>query len=558
MSEKKSNLNFQELLLAHLDGSITPEQQQELKCLLREDADMRKYYTECIILYASLKRYCSASLPVDQMNQDEILDAQTWEILARMEDSGVAIEIPKEQPQQELIQKVEHPNTKRNANKTSRIIGLLSIAAMLLFIMTVQFLPSRAPKPVASLVRSFNAVWSNSDGLMEKGTRLWNDDQRYCLDQGLAEIVFDNGVKVLIEAPSEFRFLDENEMEFKGSLTARVPNSAHGFTVNTDNSKVVDLGTEFGLRAMDESKTEVYVTKGIVEIRSTGTSRKSRIRQLVRAGEGYAINKLGIISKISFRKNVFSWKRPSPYERAVYKTDPLCYWRFDRDQQSLLRDEMNPRVNDQYRLFGSPGYSDGPDLGGGKNFALRLTGREEDYAILRDFTNEADNADGFAIAMWVRPEKAYSAFKNNIIMRYKAVNIEGVGGSQMNLGFDDKNRFYFHTFSNNDTVPKERGGRISIRSNPAAVNKWHHVVVTYTKNDQVSIYVNGQLQATEELLGSFKPAANTQWCLGSAHIESQYSKSHTSFTGSIDEICHYGRELSAEEVRTLYEAVGQK
>ena len=88
------------------------------------------------------------------------------------------------------------------------------------------------------------------------------------------------------------------------------------------------------------------------------------------------------------------------------------------------------------------------------------------------------------------------------------------------------------------------------------MDSWCHVVVTYTNKRQVNLYVNGQLQASEELQGAvkalrdFSKEEKLEWRIGSNMIASV-----NSFRGSVDEISQYNRELSADEVRILYEAV---
>lgn len=589
MEDMRNYILLSELIQRELDGVLSDEQVASLHEMLTKDPEAFEYYIEtiltisllhepqgsCIELNNSLKfsenpedSQFDGDLPMDSNVSLEGVDIQdvlsdkkeaavagyddsadraakeAMHQLADCEENAVAVEIPKEQPQQELIQKVEHIKIERNVSKTSRTIGLLSVAAMLLLIIIIRFLPSNAPKPVASFVRGFNTRWSNSDELMEDGARLWNDGQWYCLDQGLAEIVFDSGAKVLIEAPSEFQVLNENEMDLEGTLTAEVPNSAHGFTVNTGNSKVVDLGTEFGIKTSDVNGTEVHVKKGKIEIAEMVSGRKNPLFTLVESGQGCRVSLSGKLSKVSFKKNKFCWDASNPYEQAVQKTKPLYYWRFDWDRDGLLRDEIDSSLNNEYKLFGSLVYSDGPDLGSGKNVALRLTGRQEDYAVLRGCTNEADNADSFTIITWVRPEKADSASKNNIIMRLRRTSgkFRGRGRS---LGLDDKNQFWFY-FTLMDEQAESQGQR-AVRSNPVSINTWHHVAITYTKNNQINLYVDGRLQASERIVGTISLATkDMQWCVGAA-----YSETRTSFEGTIDEICHYDRELSAEEVRML-------
>ncbi len=497
-----------------------------------------------------------------EMAQD-MLEILEWE------ETSPAVEVPKEEIAEETDPVIHPARKKRPVSKFQIFTLVTGAAAMIFFALFIKFAPVPLPSiEVATLVDQMNVQWGDSAVDLENGERLLSNDYPLNLEKGLVSIAYDQGVDVVVEGPALFEIERSGVFLEYGRLYSQVSETGTGFTVNTSTSQFVDMGTEFGVKAEIDGSSELHVTKGKVQL-FAGAKGKSKISRMVTENKAVQYNaKSGLVKDIRVKKNAFVrkinsafnqvWMGPSPYERAVLKTGPSYYWRFDGDQQGLLRDELNPRSNDEYKLFGSLSYSDGPDLGAGKNVALRLTGSEDDYAILREVTDETDNADGFSIAMWIRPEKVDSDFRKNVIMRFKAVGIDGVG-ARRSLGFDDENRFYFNALSNEDAVQKEYRERISIRSNPVAVNTWHHLVVTHTSGDRVNLYVDGELQATQEILSSLEPAnENSQWCVGSATIESEYSESHTSFEGSIDEISHYDRELSAEEVEMLQAAVGQK
>ena len=52
----------------------------------------------------------------------------------------------------------------------------------------------------------------------------------------------------------------------EGTVTAEVPEPAHGFTIDTPDIKVVDLGTKFGVTAGSTGNSQVRVFEGEVEI----------------------------------------------------------------------------------------------------------------------------------------------------------------------------------------------------------------------------------------------------------------------------------------------------
>jgi streptogramin lyase/ferric-dicitrate binding protein FerR (iron transport regulator) len=139
---------------------------------------------------------------------------------------------------------------------------------------------------VARLTRSAGATWAQQDVPVE-GTDL-KAGQELSLEQGVAEITFTTGVKVILEGPAEFELGTQSKIENPkskianscsltlGKLFASVPTQAHGFTVQTPTLQIVDLGTEFGVQVRTESDpivggsavptTEVVVVQGEVQI----------------------------------------------------------------------------------------------------------------------------------------------------------------------------------------------------------------------------------------------------------------------------------------------------
>ena len=109
------------------------------------------------------------------------------------------------------------------------------------------------------------------------------------IESGLLELTYANGVNVLLEGPARYEITGENSgaLEF-GNLVAEVPPGAEGFTIDYAGDRVVDHGTQFGLRLpKDTGIPEVAVFRGEVDVfhgsRSiparltpSGASRQSR------------------------------------------------------------------------------------------------------------------------------------------------------------------------------------------------------------------------------------------------------------------------------------------
>ena len=104
------------------------------------------------------------------------------------------------------------------------------------------------------------------------------------LHQGFAEIVFKKGARVLLQAPCRVRLRSPNKMDLdEGTLTAKVPPEAVGFSVKTPMTTVVDFGTEFGVTANTAQGSEVHVFDGQV-----GVGQSSRRGELEHLAQGQA------------------------------------------------------------------------------------------------------------------------------------------------------------------------------------------------------------------------------------------------------------------------------
>jgi PKD repeat protein len=84
-----------------------------------------------------------------------------------------------------------------------------------------------------------------------------------------------------------------------------------------------------------------------------------------------------------------------------------------------------------------------------------------------------------------------------------------------------------------------------------AIGSWYHVVF-YISNTQIKLYVNGVLEGSSVHTTPFDYQPGKEVFLGGTH-ESNFN---LPFKGKMDEIRFYNRELTAQEVSTLYNSGG--
>ena len=117
---------------------------------------------------------------------------------------------------------------------------------------------------VAWLVNAQDCLWAG----VESATpgRDMRAGKTLRLERGLAEIEFDRGARLILQGPATLELVSGNAARLlRGAMTAHVPPKARGFTIESPQGKVIDLGTEFGLSIDGRGGTSVRVFEGTVE-----------------------------------------------------------------------------------------------------------------------------------------------------------------------------------------------------------------------------------------------------------------------------------------------------
>ena len=123
---------------------------------------------------------------------------------------------------------------------------------------------SAAGGNVAWLVNAQDCLWAGGESATPG--RDMRAGKTLRLERGLAEIEFDRGARLILQGPATLELVSGNGARLlSGVMTAHVPPRARGFTIESPQGKVVDLGTEFGLAVDDRGGTMVRVFEGTVE-----------------------------------------------------------------------------------------------------------------------------------------------------------------------------------------------------------------------------------------------------------------------------------------------------
>lgn len=155
-----------------------------------------------------------------------------------------------------------------------RIGKLVALAASVVILFAV-VLSKRRDAPVAHLVQTKGVEWVGDAITLDS----YLEPQSLQFKSGLMRLLFDSGVEVTIKGPARYEIVSGNRAILNsGVLVAYVPPSAEGFTVDTPNLEVVDLGTSFGVLA-SPGGVDVSVFKGEVELNSVASNIREKLTE---------------------------------------------------------------------------------------------------------------------------------------------------------------------------------------------------------------------------------------------------------------------------------------
>jgi ferric-dicitrate binding protein FerR (iron transport regulator) len=267
-----------DLIWALCDGSLTAEQRDRLEAMLRGDAEARRRYAMYMGMIHTLR--CER-LPQREARRPPLADVPPLLFAA--------------------------PPRRRRRKRLLAVLlaGALAAAVLLVVWKWLHHGGNDGGRPVAALTGADACRWEsgiapNVGGRLRAG--------KLALEEGLAEITFDSGAVVLLEGPALFEVKSAGSAVLhRGKMTARVPGSAAGFTVQTPRG-VVDTGTEYGIIADASGPTDVYTFVGPVGMTPGGTDA---VKQVVPPGQAMRFDDDGA-TPIDADSTIFVRHLPTP------------------------------------------------------------------------------------------------------------------------------------------------------------------------------------------------------------------------------------------------------
>jgi hypothetical protein len=143
----------------------------------------------------------------------------------------------------------------------------------------------RATPPLATITQTRFAMSASANQSLKRGQEL--GAERLAILGGAVEVTLRNGITILLEGPGELELLGEMKAFLHaGNAVVRLPkNGLSGFRLETATTDVLDLGTEFAVKAGAGLVTDVQVYDGAVMATGKPQNAGSTFPTRLSAGE---------------------------------------------------------------------------------------------------------------------------------------------------------------------------------------------------------------------------------------------------------------------------------
>jgi hypothetical protein len=117
--------------------------------------------------------------------------------------------------------------------------------------------------PLATITDLRFAVPADLETPLREGQALEAD--RLAIRSGAMKLTLRNGVTIMMDGPADLELIDDMAaLLHDGNVVVRVPKGMSGYRLSTATTEVLDLGTEFAVRAGGNLVTDVQVYEGAV------------------------------------------------------------------------------------------------------------------------------------------------------------------------------------------------------------------------------------------------------------------------------------------------------
>jgi hypothetical protein len=186
-----------------------------------------------------------------------------------------------------------------------RATKIAAVTMAIVLTISLSALHVRAHREVATVTDMLDARVEGLT-LAPHVTRLTGKSAPIVLTTGVMKIMFDCGVKVVVESPADFQVKSARRVSLhKGKLYAQVSELGHGFRVDTPNSSIIDLGTEFGISVPDDQTASVvHMYAGQATVSPPRASPRGG-SEVLTTGQARKVTAAGEVSHIEIEEAAF-------------------------------------------------------------------------------------------------------------------------------------------------------------------------------------------------------------------------------------------------------------
>lgn len=252
-----------ELLDHAILGDIAPADHAELQDALKRDLESRRLYRERMDIEASLKDWAEEALdtkPADPASRSPLPATISGKVIAAVLSCVVCMAV--------LISFYTGNNNPPLPSDIPEVVN------------------SGDSTPSVGRIRfSKDAQRAESDVAFPDRFRT----ELVNLKTGIAELLFDSGTNLILEAPCELAVLSADAARLiRGNVTVNVTERSNGFVLETPEATIYDEGTEYAV-ALDDTATEVHVFDGsVICVSEQGDTATE---DLIEAGEAFRFDR---------------------------------------------------------------------------------------------------------------------------------------------------------------------------------------------------------------------------------------------------------------------------
>ena len=338
-----------------------------------------------------------------------------------------------------------------------------------------QFWLEHTPRFLVRIVNTKNVIWNEGKHHWSPEDLLYAGDQIH-LSSGAVELETISGANVILKGTSRLILIEPDHFKLdRGNLFANVPPQSQGLTVETSTSRIVDLGTRFGLIVSPSQEIEVHVLKGLVELNLMNSERETTVTRNLTENTAVRVQPHSRnIAKIESTPEMFVQSLD------VKKPELVAHWKLsDQESSQFARDSGDHYLN--LSILDKTGRSPFSGRQAPQN-ATTAAGPflSQSHKLSRQLSvSEADlfQMDHFTIELWARNPSRDKKGDSDILFHYR--NTDQHSTSQFNLySHSQSGQLGFGFLTTN-------GKYIGYQMNQATKWKkdcWYHIVFTYNAN----------------------------------------------------------------------------